>query len=197
MKEKEASVTRESVRVLDDKDSLLKLYSEFAKSAQYVVDKIWTNARFFTTLTSALLTFSIAALAKSWLEAPNKTENSTAYFFLILLPILIIIISYIGIKNLYREYRRFLDWITARAKIQERLGLCEEIESKIYPEDRYILPLRFIKNSYNSSEEFVNKTLKKKHTLCFYFKILHISYAVIAIIISIFMCLLGLGVSLG
>jgi hypothetical protein len=179
--------------VLNDRESLLSLYSIYSETSRFIVDKIWTNARFFTTLTSALIAFSVTVVVKVVLDEPNNAKVSSAYLFLLLLPIMVIIISYIGIKNLYREYHRFLDWVTVRTKLQERLGLCDEIKSQIYQEDKYLLPKRYVENSHMNSEVFIQSALKSRNSLYYYFKVLHFSYIAMALVLAAVMLYLGFG----
>ncbi|NJN70532.1 MAG: hypothetical protein HC801_09820 [Nitrospira sp.] len=56
--------------ILEDLGALQSFSSEISSNLRFIVDKVWENARFFTTLSSALLTFSAAALAKGWLDKP-------------------------------------------------------------------------------------------------------------------------------
>ncbi len=172
-----------SASALNDTNALLALYSESAKSIQFVVDKIWSNAKFFTTLTSTLLTLTIGALAKGWLDGPQKGQDSRAYLLLLILPVMVILIGRIGTLNLEREYRRFLDWVSVRAKIQERLGLCNEISSKLFPDDKYLLPSRFVTSAHRSSEAFVASGLKTKDSLCYHFRQLHYTYSALALLL--------------
>ena len=88
--------------ILDDRESLLKLYSEYSQTSRFIVDKIWTNARFFTTLTSALITVSIGALVKVVLDEPVNPQASTACLLLALLPV---IVNSASIQKLMKKNR--------------------------------------------------------------------------------------------
>lgn len=182
-----------SLSILNDRGALQWFYSEVSSNLRFIVDKVWENAKFFTTLTSALLTFSAAALAKGWLDKSRVNQDPVGYLLLAVVPLLVIMIAFIGTRNLYREYRRFLDWMTVMAKIQERLGLHEEIETRIYPEDSCLLPKHFVKHSHLTSESFVNEALAAKGSLYYYFRLLHITYAAVALLLMALMLWLGLG----
>ncbi len=190
--EMEKRVQFDSESILADRQSLLAIYAETNDSTRFVVDKIWTNARFFTTLTSALLTLSAVAFGKGLLDAPQNKQDATAYLFLAILPALVLGISYIGTKNLEREYRRFLLWTSVRAKLQELLGLCQEATFKIFPDDRYLFPVHFVESRHASSGEFISASLGAKGSLYHYFKLLHFVYALVALLLAAGMIWRGL-----
>ncbi len=57
---------------------------------------------------------------------------------MILIPLIVIVLSFVGIKNLEREYSRFLEWIAVIEKLREKLGLYQEINIKKSPDDKYL-----------------------------------------------------------
>jgi len=173
----------DEIPLLQDRTTLLALYSEYNQNSRFIVDKIWTNARFFTTITSAMLTVTVAALVKVVLDGAAEPQAPKALLFLSLLPTIVIILSWIGIRNLRREYERFLNWVTVRSKIQEKIGLYQEISSCIFPEDRYFLPKRFVENPHTSSEEFIAFALKSRSSLYFHFKVLQCTYSAMALVL--------------
>jgi len=175
------------IPILDDRGSLLALYSEYNQISRFIVDKIWINARFFTTITSALLTVAIAALVKVALDSPAKVAAPKACILLSLLPIMVVVLSWIGIRNLRREYERFLGWVTVRAKIQERLGLAQEISSDLFPEDKHLLLDRYVHKQHASSESFIAAALKSRHSLYFYFRVLQYAYIAMALLLFVLM----------
>ena len=175
--------------ILKNPELLLSYHINTESNLKFVVDKIWTNVRFFTTITSVLLTISITLYGSNKLQAliNLNTHLETAVFAII--PVLVVIISFIGIKNLRREYIRFLEWVVVVNKLEELLGLNEEVRTKIYPEDKYLLPKHFIEKHYVSSERFISESLNRKGTLFYYFKLLHIAYIVISfLIVFVILC---------
>jgi hypothetical protein len=169
--------------ILKDKEMLLILYKEASEKDKFSVTNVWNNARFFTTITSALITISIAFIRTS--DKLNSGDNLSIGILisLILIPIIVIVLSFIGIKNLEREYSRFLEWIAVIEKLREILGLYQEIDINKFPDDKYLLPRRFIESSFSSSEEFINYGLSKKGTLLYYFKALHYTYIILSILV--------------
>lgn len=177
--------------ILQDRESLLALYSEYNQISRFIVDKIWTNARFFTTITSALLTLSITAFVMIVLDDPKEPAAPKVCLFLSLLPLIVIILSWIGVRNLRREYERFLSWVTVRSKIQEKLGLYQEVSSDIFPEDKYLLPERYVKNLHTKSKDFIDSALKSRSSLYFHFRILQYTYIAVALLLIIVMLCLS------
>ena len=183
------TVSNLELSILEKPELLLAFHTNMESNAKFVVDKMWTNVRFFTTITSALLTISIALYGSAKLQALINlgTHLKSAVFAII--PVLVVIISFIGIKNLRREYIRFLEWVVVVNKLEELLGLNEEVRTKIYPEDKYLLPKHFIEKHYDSSEKFISESLNRKGTLFYYFKLLHIAYIVISfLIVFVILC---------
>lgn len=176
--------------IFKDRDALMSLYLEMGLNARFVVDKIWTNARFFTTITSALMTISIAAVVSLLKENPEQLQGLLIAFLLAILPVMVIVIAIIGIKNLRREYSRFLDWVVIADKLQEKLGLYEQTVFKKYPQDKYLLPLRFVSQKHTNTEHFIQTELQKKGSLLFYFKCLHRVYILLATIMVVMIFIL-------
>ena len=183
--------------ILEKPELLLSFHKNTESNAKFVVDKMWTNVRFFTTITSALLTISIALYGSAKLQALlnlGPHVKSTAFA---IIPLIVVVISFIGIKNLRREYIRFLEWVVVINKLEELLGLNNQIRTKIYPKDKYLLPKHFIEKEYESSEEFISKSLNRKGTLFYYFKLLHIAYIVISLLIVLMILIPVLGYCVG
>ncbi len=176
---------KEDADILSDKSGLLLIYIEVNKNARYVVDKIWTNARFFTTIISGMLTATGAGIVAMLRVEPINFGELIARNLLIIIPGMVIVIAIIGVRNLAREYSRFLEWVVVLNKLQYKLGLYKEMEWQQYTTDKYLLPKQFIAKSHSSSEEFVQAGLKKKGSLYYYFKLLNGTYISIAIILII------------
>jgi len=173
-----------------DSQNTFALFKEISINARFVIDKIWANAKFFTTITSALLTLSVAAIASLLKDKPDLILHPILPILLAILPIILIIVSYIGIKNLEREYIRFIQWVIVTQKLYEMLGATQQFSFKKYKNDRYLLPEQFILDQYENSEEFIKNSLKKKNTLLSYFKWLHGFYMVIGFLLLILLLLL-------
>ena len=170
---------------LSEPQNVFSLLQEIAKNARLSIDKIWENAKFFTTITSAIVTISIAGLASAIKDKPELLNNIFIIILFSVLQIILIIISNIGIKNLRREYKNFLEWVITTQKLYELLGLGQELKFKMFPNDKYLLPDRFIDGKHNDSNEFIETNINRKGTLLYYFKLLHRCYIGIGILLII------------
>ena len=178
-----------SSSILKNPELLLPYLVTTESNAKFVVDKMWTNVRFFTTITSALLTISVALYGSVDLQSLIHLNVHLRSVFFAVIPMLVVMISFIGVNNLRREYRRFLEWVVVVNKLEELLGLNEEIQTINYPGDKYLLPKHFIEKQYDISENFVAEALKRRGTLFYYFKLLHTAYIFISLsIVFIVLC---------
>ena len=176
--------------ILEDQEKLLFLYREFSDKEKFAISNVWLNVKFFTTISSALLTASIAVFKVIRNPAALGGSDIQSLFLLVVLPIMVVLISLIGIKNLEREYSRFLEWISVIEKLREKLGLYEEVTFRKFPRDRYFIPERFFETPFYSSEEFIRHGLTQKGTLLFYFKVLHFTYILLSLLIILTLFLL-------
>lgn len=184
LEERNQSKDTVTFSVLENADRLMQLYSGFESNAKFVVDRIWANVKFFTTIASALLTISIGLYGSENIQKAINIDPNLKSLVFAIIPIIVIMISVIGMKNLKREYMRFLEWIVVIQKTQETLGLHNKMYTKIFAEDKYLLPERIISSKHNNSDDFIESGLKKKNSLYYYFNILHRAYVVISIIIA-------------
>jgi len=173
----------EKLSILGDKEILFSMFTEITTNARYSVDKIWENTKFFMALSSALLTTTIALFGVFTKLSNVNIFGLDITLVLTLIPLSIILVSMIGMFNLKREYRTHLERIVIMGKLQEMLGLHEEVESSNYLNDKYLLPSRFIEDKFSSSEEFIELGIKRKGSLYSYFKALHWIYIMLSLII--------------
>jgi len=173
----ESSVDSNSINILSSPEHLLTLYTEVSSNAKYVVERIWANARFFSTATSALLAVTVASIASIETAGMQAMKNPAITALLCLLPAMVVAMSMIGVCNLRREYKRFLDWVTVIDKLQEKLGLYKRTQFRKYTHDKYLLPERFAESSVQSARQFVENALQRRGSLYYYFRLLHIIYA--------------------
>jgi hypothetical protein len=172
-----------------DKDTLLALFKETNTNVKWIVDKMWNSVNFFTTLSSALISLTVLAAAATIREQLTMIWP----FFLLLgvLPLTIISLSLVGIANLRREYSRFLDYVVLQAKLQEKIGLNAEMDFRIFPKDKFLLPERFSKHPFSSSDDFHQAMMRKRSSILYYFTFLHwiyiaLSFIVISMMVSFY-----------
>lgn len=189
MKERERNIAFPG-SILENEEKLLFLYREASDKEKFAISNVWNNVKFFTTISSALLTASIAVFKVIRNPPALGGSDVQSLFLLVVLPIMVVLISLIGIKNLEREYSRFLECIAVIEKLREKLGLYEEVAFRKFPRDRYFIPERFFETPFYSSEEFIRHGLTQKGTLFFYFKVLHFTYVLLSFIIILTVFLL-------
>lgn len=148
----------------EEKDRFLKLYELAINEEHYFLDSYHSHIHIYTGFISAIFGATIIGLFQS----------SEWYHFTILSfgPILIFIISTIAIGGGFRFYQRFLEGVTFRAKIEQRLGLTEKgskekSESELYWKTEPLIPSRHIdsRETSVSSEEFIKKYLTEGYHL--------------------------------
>ena len=170
--------------IFNSRSDLLALHSSFEANAKFVIDKIWSNASFFTTITSALIALSVTLSNTKDSLCLNGLNTNIKSSILSIIPIMVIAISVIGIRNLRREYVRFLEWVTSIIKLQELIGINDKYTFSKFKNDNYLLCDLESEHNYNSSSEFIAHSLKRKNSLYHYFKILHMIYIVISILLT-------------
>lgn len=136
---------------------ILNLYKIVIEEEHFFAREHQSRIEFFVGIISALMTVTVvgAFRAKIWYE----------YLFVIVGPILILVVSEIAIEGTFRLYRRFLESITMRAKIEQIIGLTKETVShdrnEYWPSEP-IIPSRYLqaRHASTSSEEFIEKLSK-------------------------------------
>ena len=104
--------------------------------------------------------------------------------------VIVFFISELAIKGIYHSYKSFLETVTVRAKIEQRLGLADISDIEYYHwGNEPIVYHRYIesRNKYNSSAEFVKSTLNEdshKWTkfLFTFFKLISIFMFIVSVI---------------
>ena len=141
-------------------NTLLKLY-EITINEEHFSIKMHQDR---VSLYSGFVSTIIAAVVVGFLQA------SKWYHFIALCvgPVLSFIIAENAIDGCYRDYRRFIETVTIRAKIEQEMGLTERPSRQSQNFDLYwpqepLIPSRYIKarKMYRSSEEFTQELSKK------------------------------------
>ncbi|MFW9873119.1 MAG: hypothetical protein ACFFG0_08470 [Candidatus Thorarchaeota archaeon] len=91
------------------------------------------------------------------------------FAYLSIVPVIIVVVSYLANKGTYRLYQRFIEAITMRAKIEQKLGLTEGKYKKLkdkkseYWQDEPIVSYRHLKARIKtkSSRDFFKRYRKK------------------------------------
>jgi hypothetical protein len=170
---------------LNSNDNVFSMLVQVEQNAKFVIGKVWESVRFIATLNTAIFTAVIALIGAFGSKVMSGNTTPYILLFIAILPMMVILFSYIGINNLKREYRRFLEWVVIIDKLQEKLGFYSIDKSAKYPNDNYLIPERFVSNAYSCSSDFVESELKKRGNLYYHFKLLHKVFISLAAALSI------------
>jgi hypothetical protein len=144
-------------------EDLLNIYALIVGEEQYFLKEHQIRVAFYSSIITLLFGGTVAALfeATQWYHI----------MFLALGPVLIIVISALAMDGTSRYYQRFLEAVTIKAKLQEKLGLTKEPYSEKYrcsywSSESYI-PVRHIESrkNYESSLSFVEDHSRKGYQL--------------------------------
>jgi len=161
------------------KEALVESYRHAEARRTDLVDRVWETAKFFTTIFSALLT---ATITLTTLRLP------AVKFAVVFLPVLMLGAIIIGLLNLRREYKRFLEAIVWLKKIEKYLGLYDEVneDKRYFKEEKHLFPERFIEPNFKCSKQFINDGMslrKHKDTIHFHFTCLFLFYILISFLL--------------
>ena len=143
-----------------EQKNILELYKSSITEMHSFLDGYYARLRFFMGILSALFAGSIAGILKS--------EQWYHFLLISIGPLLIVMISKIGIESVKRFYEDILDAISVRAKYEQFLGLTQDIDysnlsaSNNYWTNEPIIPERYLKSrrDYKSAKDW-----KKDHKL--------------------------------
>ena len=138
-----------------DRAKMLKLLELSHSEEQYFINDQHKRVAFFSSLISAILAATIGGAINS--------SKSFHYFFLMMGPLLVLVLSQIALRGTFRAYQRFLEAVTMRAKIEQALSLTipqnvPQGEGVYWPREA-LIPRRHLKSRLDrsSSEEFLDK----------------------------------------
>jgi hypothetical protein len=141
---------------------LLKLYEIVVEEEHHFTKTYQERLAFYSGLITALIAATVAA----------AFQASEWYHFAALCagPVLLLVVSTSGHRATFGLYRRFLEAVTMRAKIEQEMGLTEPRPvrgdaTNTFWASEPIVPTRQLeyRKRRESSKEFVNELLKKGH----------------------------------
>jgi len=139
----------------NEKKFLLGLLDIAITESSALDDMIAKTARFYFSITLGMCGFLLA-----FKQYSDNTTNANLFVIVGILMILVGIGAYYSLKSLYR---RALETITFRAKVEDCLGLTdsESYHSKNYWSSEPLITLRYLKSrcSRQTSQEFVDQYL--------------------------------------
>lgn len=140
-----------------EKELLIKLYELTYKDESEIIQLEQKTLTLFTSITLAVvggILFVIKDINDFFVKELTFFTGG----------ILIIILSILAIKAYRSNYRRHLESIAKRAKLEDLLGLNDDkYKGILYWKDETIILTRYIKDriQYNNSEDFVKDRLNK------------------------------------
>lgn len=128
---------------LSEKELLMMLREDINNHQKQHVDLVWNSAKFNITVLSALLSILIAIFVLGFKEYSNFNDIAKILFnlIIILIPLFLIIFTYVGLWNFKRQYEHILEHVVIQAKIDDELGLIQESyrkQHRIFKDDKYI-----------------------------------------------------------
>lgn len=148
---------------MSETEKLLRLYELTINEQQHHFRGIQNRIAFFSGLLSALLVATITGIF----------EAKACYHFVFLLagPIVLYVMADIGIEGNTRVYQRWVESVTVRAKLEQKLGLtmsaasadsCDD--SDMYWRGEPLVPPRHIddRNEFESSDDFIKHHISKR-----------------------------------
>lgn len=164
----------------DNKEVLLHLYEIVSKEEKYYIGRFFNHLKLHWAVISALISAYILAIYKF-----KHIELLTLSF---IIPTGIIILTFAFKEISKRDYRRFLDSIIFKAKIESLLGLDKlKLNNKAeYWKNEPLIPIRHLENrkNFENSKKFFEFYIEKKGALAVYNRIFIFVY-VIAILMYI------------
>jgi len=146
-----------------DQDVIMKLHRETREERRDFNTRMDNALKYYTTIFSALIATSISLRI--------AFRSDPARWLLAGLPLLAAFVVVIGLSELRRLYRRYMEQLTISQKLEYLLGYHREwsrLQSKLgdevpYPKDRYILPEKFVEDlrKKDTSDAFVDETMKR------------------------------------
>jgi hypothetical protein len=138
-----------------DTEKLDSHLDRFVSEEHFYLELYYKELRFFWASIGVILAATIAGFM--------RVDSRVDYLPLFIGPLMIWLISEALHDSLYRTYRRYLETIASRAKIEALMGLCDEsILEMPYWGKEPILSNRHIKSrqAATSSESFVENNSK-------------------------------------
>jgi len=174
--------------------NLEKLFPEILKEEHYFLDAHQSRISFYSTIIATILGATIAGAA--------KVDNKNAYLLLLVGPLIVIALAHLGTYGTRTFYRRYLESVTVRAKMEQTLGLTKaqdgDSSDSVYWKGEAFIPERHVeaRKEFATSGEFVSKRMsmgyqKATEQLFSAFLAIAIILALVLIMIHVVMLIAG------
>ncbi|MCP4590328.1 MAG: hypothetical protein GY842_06275 [bacterium] len=146
-----------------DQEMLLRLYDLVVREEHYFLDAYQVRVGYYTRLVLA-----IAGVTVVGLYLASYTAEWYHFAALCVGPVLIYALSATARDGCYRFYRRYLEAVTSRAKIEQELDLstprpeAEERDHTYWANEPYVPPRHVTaRKRHRSSEEFIRSSMRR------------------------------------
>jgi hypothetical protein len=158
----------------------VKLYELAAEDERLQFDRYQKSIAFHFGIVTVILGGTVAGILRA--------TESQHFYFLLSGPALILIAATIGAVGTTRLYMGWLERVTVRAKLEQRLGLTRRptaVMPGTYWPDEAVVPLRNLRarEQARSSEEFVDRAVHAGYNR--WVRILFLCFIVLAIAVAI------------
>ena len=143
-----------------DADTLLKLYEIYSRNEISHLDSHYKYRNYYATILSALLAIFVGGMLQFY------DQPFAPALFVVLL--CIGVLSEFGIRTVDRYYRRFLESIVIKSKIEHVLGFENSIKilgfshtASLWPCDEHFIPKRWYddRRKHKNSEAFISQRM--------------------------------------
>jgi len=171
--------------VFQNKELLLRLLFEESRSRDHQANMMWENLKYFTTLTSALVTASLVLL-KLLFDLKSGSNSPLPPWLLsssLVIPLFSLITSVLGYFDLKRRWSRIMDSIVHLAKLESLLGLHEKMPARVWQDDSYLFHRcrdRII--AYDSRTDFIRGETEGSNMFT-HMRRMHVILAFVAIVL--------------
>ena len=158
------------------KERLLKIWQAERETRNYNTTLVWENVKFFVSLIGGLLTAHSVLLGLFLNVASYDTltwfgvKSNVFGLGLLVFPAAIFILSYCGWRDLKMRWERFLLVVTHLLKLEDLLGIHEDIGDKVTQMKKGEQYKRLFPDyyhnflNYDSYEKFREEEMKKRNT---------------------------------
>lgn len=149
-----------------DKETLRLVYNRLSNEIIEFIKLLWENVKFFASLLTALVTIDIYLTNMIYsINIENHPISPILSIFSLILPILILALTFIGQSELRRRWARLVENVASRAKVEALLGIHNDLSEEfkklgVLSDDKYIHQ-RFAEvfRKYRSTDELIQREL--------------------------------------
>jgi hypothetical protein len=148
--------------IFEDRESLLKIWSEERKSRDFNASLMWENFKLYAVLIPAIITID-ALFLRLIFDVPQEHISKLLWFSLVF-PSLILGLSVCGNIDLFRRWKRTSEAIAHLNELEKLLGLDRNLpkDKRVFKDDPGLFPRwhASVKNIHTENQ-FINRNILK------------------------------------